>query len=75
MSVHGIALAYKYLSSCLYEGLETALEPVSSSTPTKSARNEAIRQRYKAGETFGELAIAYGISEQRIHQIVNHRRR
>jgi hypothetical protein len=34
-------------------------------------RNSAIYHRYQAGETFGALVLAYGISLQRIHQIVS----
>jgi hypothetical protein len=37
---------------------------------TKTERNAAIIARYEAGETCAKLAQAYGISEQRVHQIV-----
>jgi Mor family transcriptional regulator len=34
-------------------------------------RNQRIRQRYEAGETLSDLARAFEISPQRVHQIVN----
>jgi transposase-like protein len=34
------------------------------------SRNELIRLRYAAGESISELARAFGISPQRVHQIV-----
>lgn len=36
----------------------------------RSARNEAIRREYRAGERTGFLARRYGLSERRILQIV-----
>jgi hypothetical protein len=35
------------------------------------SRNELIRLRYAAGETISELARAFGISSQRVYQIVH----
>ena len=43
----------------------------SRNKPTQpSERNRQIRGRYQAGETLMQLATAYGVSYQRIHQIV-----
>ncbi len=55
----------------LYQGLSlpTSLRPYS--TQKQVNRNEEIRQRYAAGESLGDLAKAYGLSKQRIHQIVS----
>ena len=39
----------------------------------KQYRNQELRERYAAGETLAELAEDYGISEQRIHEIVRTR--
>jgi transposase-like protein len=39
------------------------------------SRNELIRLRYAAGETISELARAFGISPQRVYQIVNFKAR
>jgi Mor family transcriptional regulator len=42
--------------------------------PSKTERNAEIRVRYEQGETVGELAAAYEISEQRVSQIIHGRR-
>ena len=38
------------------------------------SRNKRISERYAAGETLTELARAYGLSPQRVHQIVRAKR-
>ncbi len=38
-------------------------------------RNELIRQRYALGEGLSDLAREYGISPQRVYQIVHLRRK
>ena len=43
-------------------------------TPTKHQRNEEIRMRYAAGATLEELAALFGISHQRVSQIVRGKR-
>jgi Mor family transcriptional regulator len=45
-------------------------EPQNDLVPAQTERNEEIRARYEAGETGASLAQAYGISEQRVNQIV-----
>jgi hypothetical protein len=54
----------------LYDGipLPEVLQP--NQTQPKLTRNDEIRKRYAAGETLVSLAAAYGISKQRVHQIV-----
>jgi hypothetical protein len=42
--------------------------------PSKKERNAKIRARYEQGETVGELAVEYKLSEQRISQIIHGRR-
>jgi DNA-directed RNA polymerase specialized sigma24 family protein len=39
------------------------------------SRNELIRLRYAAGESITELARAFGISPERVHQIVSYKAR
>jgi DNA-directed RNA polymerase sigma subunit (sigma70/sigma32) len=39
----------------------------------KHIRNALIRMRFDAGETLEELARVFGISHQRVHQIVKQR--
>jgi hypothetical protein len=48
--------------------------PQTDHTPEKSERNAEIIARYKAGEVGALLAQAFGISEQRVGQIVRGQR-
>ena len=48
--------------------LPSALQP--NKTQKQSERNLEIRQRHAAGETIRALAQAFGISKQRVHQII-----
>jgi Mor family transcriptional regulator len=59
----------------LYAGMFLPPPLVSKRTPKKHARNAEIRARYGQGETVGELAAVFGISEQRVSQIMRGRRR
>ena len=54
----------------LYDGipLPQVLQP--NQTQPKLVRNDDIRKRFGAGETLVALAAEYGISKQRVHQIV-----
>jgi hypothetical protein len=54
----------------LYLGIVLPTQPVSKVTPRKQARNAEIRARHRAGESLSTLAEGFGISEQRVHQIV-----
>ena len=47
--------------------------PITDKTAIKSQRNHRIRARYEAGEGLSELARIYGISKQRVWQIVHWR--
>ena len=40
-------------------------------TPTKYARNREIRLRHQEGETLTSLAEVFGLSENRVWQIVH----
>jgi hypothetical protein len=44
--------------------------PKSGKTPRKADRNHSIIVRVQQGETVPDLAREYGISEQRVHQIL-----
>ncbi|MBZ0304659.1 MAG: Hin recombinase [Anaerolineae bacterium] len=59
----------------LYKDHPAPNYPVTDLNPPKSQRNEEIRHRYAAGETVPDLAREYGISEQRIHQILQGKRK
>ena len=54
----------------LYMGRIARSMPITDKTAIKSRRNHRIRARYEAGEGLSELAKAYGISRQRVWQIV-----
>jgi Mor family transcriptional regulator len=58
-----------------YRGLELPQSPISDGTSTKCKRNAEIRARHKNGESIATLAEVFGISEQRIWQILNERRK
>jgi hypothetical protein len=59
----------------LYAGILLPRHPVSKRTPQKHARNAEIRARHRAGESLSTLADVFGISEQRVNQIVQGRRK
>jgi Mor family transcriptional regulator len=49
-------------------------EPQNDLVPAQTERNEEIRAGYEAGETGASIAKAFGISEQRVNQIIRGRR-
>jgi Mor family transcriptional regulator len=59
----------------LYLGIVLPPHPVSKVTPQKHIRNAEIRARYRAGESLSTLTEVFRISEQRVHQIVQGRRK
>jgi len=58
-----------------YYGQTLPQTPISNSTPAKCARNAEIRARYKRGESGANLAEVFGITEQRVWQVVQGRRK
>jgi hypothetical protein len=48
---------------------------VSDSTVDTTSRNAVIRQRYEAGEGLSDLGREFGLTPQRIHQIVHRKRK
>ncbi len=57
-----------------YIGLQIAATPVTRKSPLLQRRNAEIRERYRAGEPLYELADVFGISQQRVHQIIQGKR-
>ena len=57
-----------------YAGLLLPRKLVTRITPTKCERNEEIRRRHQQGKTLISLAEVFGLSENRIWQIVHGRR-
>jgi hypothetical protein len=66
---HGVRVGY------LVSRLELPRFPVSDGTISKCIRNAEIHARHKKGETIATLAEAFGITQQRIWQILNDRRK
>jgi len=64
-----------FATAISYYGQVLPQTPVSNSTSAKCARNAEIRARYKLGESRATLAEVFGISEQRVWQILNDRRK
>lgn len=75
MGVQRLGDFCRYLTCMLYKSVPLPAKPVTNGTSAKSARNQQIIERHKAGETLVELASEFNISEQRVHQIVNGRRK
>lgn len=56
----------------LYAGFPAPSQiPLSDRTKRKTQRNNEIRALYVCGESIATLAKRFGVSEQRIHQIVS----
>jgi Mor family transcriptional regulator len=58
-----------------YRGIYLPQSPVSDGAFRKCARNIEIRARHKKGESIATLAEVFGISQQRVWQILNDRRK
>lgn len=58
-----------------YRGLVLPQSPVSDGTLPKCKRNAEIRERHQKGESIATLSEVFGITEQRIWQILNDRRK
>lgn len=72
-SVHTLEGATQRILKLLYGDETLPPTPISNKIPQKTARNEAIRRRYAAGESVPELARAFRVSQQRVHQILRGR--
>ena len=70
-----VLLAVAFAMAISYRGLEFSQFPVSDGTPPKCKRNAEIRARHKKGESIATLAEVFGITEQRIWQILHDRRK
>jgi hypothetical protein len=59
----------------LYLGIALPPHPVSKITPQKRIRSAEIRTRHKRGDSIATLAEVFGITQQRVWQILNDRRK
>ena len=66
--------AIRRILHVLYSGIPLPAAPLNDFTPTKHNRNQEIYSRYLAGERAIELAAEYGISLQRVHEIIRNER-
>jgi len=67
--------AVSALVNRLYPGSSTPQSPQSQSTPKKVDRNAEIRAWYAAGMSVPDLAREYGISKNRVYQILRGKRK
>jgi hypothetical protein len=70
-----VLFAMAFAVAISYRGLNIPQSPVSDGTSPQCARNAQIRVRHEKGESIATLAEGFGITEQRIWQILNHRRK
>jgi Mor family transcriptional regulator len=70
-----VLFAVAFAMAISYCGLELPQFPVSDGTSPKCKRDAEIRARHKNGESIATLAEVFGITEQRIWQILNDRRK
>ena len=70
-----VLFAVAFAMAISYRGLELPQSPVSDGTLPKCKRNAEIRARHQQGESIATLAEVFGITEQRIWQILNDRRK
>jgi phosphoenolpyruvate synthase/pyruvate phosphate dikinase len=70
-----VGWAVSRLIERLYIHNPRPIHPLSDKTKKQIERNETIKARYASGESIQRLAAEYGISEQRIHQILKDRRK
>jgi Mor family transcriptional regulator len=67
--------AIHYGMLLMYLGQKASTVPLTDHTPTRYHRNEQIRRRYQQGETVVRLAAAFGLSQQRVSQILHGKRK
>jgi len=65
-----VLFAVNFVTAIAYQGRILPSHPVTDGTTAKHMRNEEIRHRHRRGESLASLAEVFGISEQRVSQIV-----
>jgi hypothetical protein len=68
--VPSLKSAVEWLLERLYEGLPLLEKPVTDKHISRHERNRLICQRYAASETLESIAQDFGISVQRVHQLI-----
>ncbi len=69
-----VLFAMAFAASIAYYGRSLPTSPVSDGTPKKYDRNAKIRTRHQQGESVATLANVFGISKQRVSQILRGQR-
>jgi hypothetical protein len=70
-----VLFAVAFAMAISYRDLELPRFPVSDGTSPKCARNAEIRARHEKGESIAMPAKVFGVTKQRIWQILNDRRK
>jgi hypothetical protein len=73
-SVYSISEAARRIIILLYRNFPPAFPRYFKDTAQRG-RNQEIRERFAADESVLLLALAFGISEQQVHQIVKGKRK
>ena len=69
--LHNLEAAVQIIVARLYAGFSFPEQPISRKQVKKFERNAQIRARFAAGEGLSDLGREYGLSPQRIYQIVH----
>jgi Mor family transcriptional regulator len=70
-----VLLAVAFAMAISYHDRLLPQSPVSDGPFRKGGRNAEIRARHKKGESIATLAKVFGITQQRVWQILNNRRK
>ena len=73
--LHSLEAAIQTILTRLYAGFSFPDKPINQNHVKKSARNTEIRTRFAAGEGLSDLAREYGLTPQRVYQIVHGKRK
>ena len=72
--VFDLLTAVRRITKRIYDHLPRPAFPIDDKTPRKIDRNAAIHARYLMGELVSDLAKEFGISQQRVYQILQGQR-
>jgi hypothetical protein len=73
--LHTLETAIQLILTRLYAGFVLPHKPVTQKQPRKIERNAEIIARHAAGEGLSNLAREFGLTPQRVYQIVHRKRR